>query len=100
MLSPDHKPRIIVVEDEAIVARDIGQQLLALGYDPVGHATTGEQAVALTGELLPDLVLMDIQQTGSMDGIDAAQAIREQFSVPVVFLTACPACIRPVPNKA
>ena len=48
MLSPDHKPRIIVVEDEAIVARDIGQQLLALGYDPVGHATTGEQAACAT----------------------------------------------------
>ena len=88
MLSPEHKPRIIVVEDEAIVARDIEQQLLGLGYDLVGHATTGEQAVALTDELLPDLVLMDIQLAGDMDGIDAAQAIREQFSVPVVFLTA------------
>jgi PAS domain S-box-containing protein len=85
---PVNKPRILVVEDEAIVARDIAQQLLELGYEPVGHATRGEQAVALAGQLRPDLVLMDIRLPAGMDGIAAAEAIRSRFDLPVVFLTA------------
>ena len=88
MLSPANKARILVVEDEALVARDIAQQLVRLGYEPVGHATRGEQAIVLAGELQPDLVLMDIQLAGAMDGIAAAQTIRQQFALPVVFLTA------------
>ena len=80
--------KILVVEDEAIVARDIRSQLTAMGYTPVGHATAGEQAIAMAGVLHPDLVLMDIQLAGPMDGIVAAQAIRDQFFIPVVFLTA------------
>ena len=79
---------ILVVEDEILVARDIALQLVALGYEPVGHAIRGEEALELAGKLQPDLVLMDIQLTGSMDGIAAAQAIRNQFALPVVFLTA------------
>lgn len=86
--SPLKKPRILVVEDEVIVARDIRVQLTGLGYEPVGHTRRGEEAVELAGELRPDLVLMDIQLAGAMDGIAAAQAIRVQFSLPVVFLTA------------
>lgn len=88
MASPVNKPRILIVEDEAIVARDLAQQLQELGYEPVGHATRGEQAVVLAGELQPDLVLMDIQLAGVMDGIGAANAIRAQFGLAVVFLTA------------
>jgi signal transduction histidine kinase len=80
--------KILVVEDEAIVARDIRSQLAAMGYVPVGHAASGEQAIAIAGTLRPDLVLMDIQLVGPMDGVVAAQAIRDQFSIPVVFLTA------------
>lgn len=77
-----------MVEDESIVARDILAQLLELGYDHVGHATTGVQAISLAGELRPDLVLMDIQLAGAMDGIVAAQEIRIQFALPVVFVSA------------
>jgi PAS domain S-box-containing protein len=77
-----------VVEDEAIVARDIQVQLKALGYEPVAHAKRGEDAVTLVGELLPDLVLMDIQLAGDMNGVQAAAEIRQRFAVPVVFLTA------------
>lgn len=80
--------RILVVEDEPIVARDIEQQLIELGYVPVGLAAYGELALAMTLSLRPDLVLMDIQLAGSMDGITAALAIREQAMAPVVFLTA------------
>ena len=88
MPSPVNKLRILVVEDEVIVARDIQLQLTELGYLPVGHATRGEQAIDLADTLRPDLVLMDVQLAGAMDGITAAQAIRSRFGLPVVFLTA------------
>lgn len=82
------RPRILVVEDEAIVALDIQQQLIQLGYQPVGHSTRAETAIELVRELRPDLVLMDIQLGGAMDGISAAQVIRSTQAIPVVFLTA------------
>jgi CheY-like chemotaxis protein len=80
--------RILIVEDERIVARDISQQLTELGYGTAGIATRGDQAISMAGELRPDLVLMDIQLAGKMDGIEAAQAIHDRFGLPVVFLTA------------
>ncbi len=83
-----NKSKILVVEDEAVIALDIELQLMKLGYEPIGHATCGEQAIVLAGELRPDLVLMDIQLGSEMDGIAAAAAIRDQFALPVVFLTA------------
>lgn len=88
MPSSVDKPRILVVEDEAIVARDIKLQLIELGYEPVGHAARGDEAIELAGAMRPNLVLMDIQLAGDMDGIAAAQIMRTQFGLPVVFLTA------------
>ena len=82
------KPRILFVEDELLVARDLRQQLVELGFDPVAAASCGEEAIRLAGELRPDLVLTDIFLEGAMDGIAAAQAIRAQFNIPTVFLTA------------
>jgi signal transduction histidine kinase len=86
--SASAKARIFVVEDEAIVARDIRQQLAGLGYETVGHAISAEDCLARLPAQLPDLVLMDIHLAGAMDGISAARIIRTQFSIPVVFLTA------------
>ena len=80
--------RILVVEDEAIVARDIASQLVELGYQPVGQTAHGEQAIVMARELVPDLVLMDIQLAGEMDGITAARTIVDELGLPVVFLTA------------
>lgn len=80
--------RILIVEDEAIVRRDIRLQLEALGYQVVGEACSGQEAVFLTGRLRPDLVLVDIGLGPGMDGIAAAHAIREHQALPVVFLTA------------
>lgn len=80
--------RVLVVEDEVIVARDIQAQIEELGYIAVGHATSGEEAMVLAAELLPDVVLMDINIVGQIDGIDAALMIREACSIPVIFLTA------------
>jgi PAS domain S-box-containing protein len=80
--------RILVVEDEAIVARDIVHQLERFGHHVVADTPRGEEAVEVAAKLLPDLVLMDIQLAGTMDGIDAAQVIRRNSGIPVVFLTA------------
>ncbi|MBK8475660.1 MAG: response regulator [Opitutaceae bacterium] len=82
------KTRILVVEDEAIVARDLTQQLTRLGYEPVASTPSGEEALTLVAQLRPDLVLMDIQLAGELDGIATAITVREQFATPVVFLTA------------
>lgn len=80
--------RVLVVEDEPIVARDLQMQLEELGYRAVGHATRGEEAVRMAGELQPDVVLMDVQIAGAMDGIAAAELVRSRFAIPIVFLTA------------
>ncbi len=88
MMSSTAKPRILVVEDEMLVARDLAEQLVLLGYEPVGQTTRGEDALPLAKQVHPDLVLMDIQLAGAMDGIEAAQQIRSQLALPVVFLTA------------
>ena len=82
------KRRVLVVEDETIIARDIVMQLEDLGCEPLGPAVTGEQAIEMAGLLRPDLVLMDIQLASDMDGITAAQTIRDHYSLPSVFLSA------------
>ena len=83
-----NKPRIFIVEDETVVSKDIHEQLVKLGYEPVGCTAHGERALELVGQLRPDLVLMDIRLAGDMDGIAAAHSIQEQCALPVVFLTA------------
>ncbi len=80
--------RIMLVEDEAVVALDIRRRLKLLGYDVVGVSSTGEEAVAKAGELAPDLILMDIMLEGDMDGVQAASLIKERFNIAVVYLTA------------
>ena len=83
-----NEPRILIVEDERIVAADISARLKQMGYQPVGQAASGEKAIALAGELRPDLVLMDIRLEGEMDGVAAANEIRQRFHIPSVFLSA------------
>ncbi|HYQ18871.1 MAG TPA: PAS domain S-box protein, partial [Polyangiaceae bacterium] len=80
--------KILIVEDDLIVARDIEQQLSTIGHVVVGVTSRGEDAVQLALNTLPDLVLMDIRLEGEMDGIEAAQRIRDRVRVPVVYLTA------------
>jgi len=82
------KKNILVIEDEAIVSKDIQQSLNKLGYNIVGSADTGENAIILALETKPDLVLMDIMLKGDMSGIDAAEQIRDKLSIPVIYLTA------------
>jgi CheY-like chemotaxis protein len=80
--------RILVVEDESLVALDIKMRLVQLGYEVPSTVSTGEQAIAAAGELKPDLVLMDISLKGLMRGTEAAQKIHAAFDIPIIFLTA------------
>jgi two-component system, response regulator PdtaR len=80
--------RILVVEDEGVVAIDIEEGLKSQGYEVVGVAQTGEDAIAEAERKLPDLILMDIRLKGDVDGITAATCVRDRFHIPVVFLTA------------
>lgn len=80
--------RILVVEDEALVAMEIEERLIKFGYDVVGTIPRGEDAVDGVQSLRPDLVLMDIKLAGEMDGIRAAEYIRRRYDLPVVYLTA------------
>ncbi|OGR19326.1 MAG: hypothetical protein A2X81_03590 [Desulfobacterales bacterium GWB2_56_26] len=82
------KTTILIVEDEAIVAADLAGKLGQLGYEVAGTSAAGEEAVELACRLLPRVVLMDIRLKGSMDGIEAAEAIRRRVNVPVIYLTA------------
>lgn len=86
--SSPEAPRVLVVEDESIISLDIRTKLSLLGYNPVGAATTGEEAIAKARELRPDLVLMDVRLRGAMDGIAAAGRIQSELDVPVVYITA------------
>jgi len=82
------KPKILVVEDERVVAADIEESLQKLGYSVVGAAASGVSAIRRAVETEPDLVLMDIKLKGQMDGIDAAGEMHDRLGIPVVFLTA------------
>jgi diguanylate cyclase (GGDEF)-like protein/PAS domain S-box-containing protein len=82
------KASILVVEDETIVALDIRQRLESMGYTVVATVISGEQAIQKAEDLKPALVLMDIKLKGKMDGIQAAEIIRNKFQLPVIFLTA------------
>ncbi len=80
--------RILVVEDESIIAADIKGCLQNLGYAVTSIARSGEEAIKKAEENNPDLVLMDIMLRGEMDGIETACQIRSRFNIPVVYLTA------------
>lgn len=80
--------RVLVVEDEAIIAEDLKRRLQSFGYIVIATATTGQDAVAKAAAMQPDLVLMDIVLRGDMDGIQAANLMREQLGIPVVYLTS------------
>ena len=80
--------RLLVVEDEMIVAQDICEQLRQLGYNVLGPAGDGETALRLSETGHPDMVLMDIALRGRLDGVKTAAIIRERFRLPVIFVTA------------
>ena len=82
------KTRIMVVEDEFIVSMEIQDRLKSLGYGIAYAAASGEEAITKAGETKPDLVLMDIMLKGEIDGVDAAEQIKNKYDIPVIYLTA------------
>lgn len=82
------KITVLVVEDEAIVSKDIQNSLLKLGYDIAGSAATAEKAIDVAKLTSPDVILMDIMLKGELNGIHAAEVIRKELAIPVIFLTA------------
>jgi len=80
--------RILVVEDERIVAKDLSESLERMGYQVIGSAATSQAALDLAAQHLPELVLMDIRISGDVDGIATADVLRNRFGIPVIYLTA------------
>jgi DNA-binding NarL/FixJ family response regulator len=80
--------KIILVEDELIIAASIAQELQKSGFEVIGIATSAEQALAAISQSLPELVLMDIRIRGPVDGIEAAQQIPKSLGIPVIFMSA------------
>ncbi|GGO86978.1 transcriptional regulator [Nocardioides phosphati] len=79
--------RVLIAEDEALIRMDLAEMLAEEGYDVVGQAADGEQAIALAEQLRPDLVVLDVKMP-KLDGIAAAQRIAGERIAPVVILTA------------
>ena len=79
--------RLVIVEDEDLLAEDLATRLTNLGYEVAAVASSGEAGVEVTERLRPDLVLMDINLRGRIDGIAAAEKLRDRWEVPVIFLT-------------
>lgn len=79
---------ILIVEDERIVALDIKERVRSLGYNVVGMAHTGEQAIKIVEDKHPNLILMDIMLKGSIDGITTTEKIHQNYNIPVIYLTA------------
>ena len=80
--------QIMIVEDDMIIAADISMQLTQLGYGVMGIFPRAEDAMRQLEHLRPDILLLDIQLKGSMDGIELASAIQQQHPVPIIYLTA------------
>jgi CheY-like chemotaxis protein len=82
------RPKLLIVEDESEVAKTLEMKLKKFGYTVVGSERSAEKGIEKAGELHPDIVLMDIELSGSMDGIQAADAIRKKYQIPSIYITA------------
>jgi DNA-binding LytR/AlgR family response regulator len=80
--------KILIVEDEMIIGANISLQLSKLGYEVTGIVSRGEEAIAHVKQNRPDIVLMDIQLKGALDGIDTVIRMQQQMDIPVIYLTA------------
>jgi len=82
------KIKIVIVEDEAIIALELKTSLEELGYNIPGTAISGKEAINLAEEFKPNIILMDIQLKGQMDGTQAAHEISTLYNIPIIFITA------------
>ena len=79
--------RLMLVDDQVVAVMELEEHLRLMGYDIVGMASSGQEAVSMAKDLRPDLVLMDIVMPGKWDGIAAAERIKAELDIPVIFLT-------------
>jgi DNA-binding LytR/AlgR family response regulator len=84
----DHPIKILIVEDETIIAARISLELDELGYEVSGVATRAEQALSHCQESPPDIILLDIHLKGKMDGVELAKKLNQHQNIPIVYLTA------------
>jgi CheY-like chemotaxis protein len=82
------KTKILVVEDERIIAMDIQDRLRRWGYEVPEIAASGEEALKKAHRIQPHLVLMDIKLQGDMDGIETAKEIQKRYNIPIIYVTA------------
>lgn len=81
-------PKVLMVEDDMIIAADVSMQLTKLGYEIIGMNTSGEDALKIIEHNRPDIIIMDIILTGKMNGIETSQKILDNYQIPVIFLTS------------
>lgn len=81
-------PRALIVEDEILIAEELRERLSRLGFSTIDAVDTAEEGIAIATRECPDLVLMDIRLRGEKDGVQAANEIRQQVDVPIVYVTA------------
>lgn len=86
LTSPER--RALIIEDEALIVEELSERLSRLGFSVIAAVDSAEEGVAIATRELPDLVLMDIRLKGDKDGVQAAEEIRQQVDVPIVYLTA------------
>ncbi len=82
------EPRVLIVEDEILIAEELRERLLHLGFSVIAAVDSADEGVAIATRERPDLVLMDIRLRGEKDGIQAACEIRQKVDLPIVYLTA------------
>jgi DNA-binding NarL/FixJ family response regulator len=82
------KAKILLIEDEAVVALEVQTRLLQMGYDVAGICNTGEDAIARAVEIKPDILVTDIMLAGKINGIEAARQIRAKYGTAVIYITA------------
>lgn len=80
--------KILIVEDESIIVKSLENRLLKAGYDVIGNAASGKEAIHMARQLNPDLILMDIKLDGEMTGIEAASEINKFLNIPIIYLTS------------
>ncbi|MBZ5615300.1 MAG: response regulator [Acidobacteriia bacterium] len=86
LISPE--PRVLIVEDETLIAEELRERLSQFGYSVIAAVDTADEGIAIATRDRPDLVLMDIRLKGEKDGVQAAQEIRQQVDIPIVYVTA------------
>lgn len=86
-MEKDTKGRVLIVEDDMLLSMVEERLVKKLGFDVIGKATNGAEAVEKSQELSPDIIIMDISLKGEMDGIETMEAIRKSSGVPVIYLS-------------